>query len=439
MGRPPRQSELTNGLPYLSYADSRLTVDGSLDLTEILERSEHPVLLYLTGRATANLKAMREAFEAHFSRVSIFFALKSCYVRPVVEALLADGAGLEVMSHLELRLAQQLGCAPDRVVANGVGRSARHADEVSAGAGLVVVDNPEDLDEVSRAAAAQGTVVPIGLRVTPEVDVERFLGRGGKVGADWAGGRFLDLLDRALSAPGVEVTALHAHQLTHGDDLDRYRACLRGIAEVATEVQRLRGLRFEVIDIGGGLDTRHLLHRGGLDAPDFARVAAEELAVIDYDFELYLEPGRYLVADAAIGLTRVTGQKPGDQSQWRISELGSNILIPLPDIRYEPLPLTWPEPQEPWATYHVADGTCAPSVLAREVPLPTGPSGRSLAVLNCGAYTSVFAECWAFPLPKVLVWDGAGLTTVFGEEDQARMFESVHGYRLDLTPAPLPR
>ncbi|MCI3934364.1 diaminopimelate decarboxylase family protein [Streptomyces sp. AN091965] len=439
MARPPRQAELTSGLPQLAYVNDRLTVDRTLDLTELLERSEHPVLLYLTGRATANLRALRESFEAHFSRVKVFFALKSCYVRPVVEALLAEGAGLEVMSHLELRLASQLGCAPDRVVANGVGRSPRHAAEVTGGAGLVVVDNPEDLEEVSRAAVARGTVVPIGLRVTPEADTERFLGRGGKVGADWAGGRFLDLLDRALSAPGVEVEALHAHQLTHGADLAQYRACLRGVAEVAAEVERLRGLRFEVIDIGGGLDTRYLLHRGGLDAPDFARVAAEELAAVGYDFELYLEPGRYVVADAAIGLTRVTGEKPGDASRWRIADLGSNILIPLPDIRYEPVPLAWPEPQEPWATYHVADGTCAPSVLARQVPLPTGPSGRRLAVLNCGAYTSVFAECWAFPLPEVLAWDGARLTTVFGEEDQARMFESVHGYRLDLSLAPLSR
>lgn len=197
-----------------------------------------------------------------------------------------------------------------------------------------------------------------------------------------------------------------------------------------TETRRRRGHTFAIVDIGGGFDSRFLVELSGATADDFARAAERQLGRVGYDFRLHVEPGRFVAADAGIGLTRVVAGKRNAERAWLICDLASNVLTPLPDIAYHPIP-TLPANGE-WRRFSVGDGTCAPTLICRDAVLPSGPEHRELALLNCGAYTTAFAELWAFHLPKILFIDDAGPTVVFGEEQYRSMMRTYYGYDIDL-------
>ena len=417
-------------LPILRYEGRRLQV-GPLDAHDLYSTQQVPLIIYIASRIRDNYLEIDSAFRRYFPSLRTYFALKSCYLRPVVEELLRLGAGLEVMSHMEVEIARALGCSNEQIISNGVGRSPGYVRAtVTPPVGTVIVDSCEDLQRVSAQAVAEKTHMQIGVRVTPDVnDATRYIGNSSKLGVDLKGSFFFQLLEDALGAPNCHISTLHAHQLTHANDLNTYRLTLRGVANVAKVVAKHFDFRFPVIDIGGGLDTRYLLNRRGLDASSFAQIAAEELKDVSYDFQLQIEPGRYIVADAAVGLTGVTGEKYNGQHRWRITELGSNILIPLPEIAYHPLPTLLPvSVNAEWADYDVGDSTCAPSNLCRKVNLPMGDEGRTLAILNCGAYTTVFAELWAFRLPRILYCDSNGVKTLFGDAEHREMLRAFYQY-----------
>ncbi|MFJ7166336.1 diaminopimelate decarboxylase family protein [Streptomyces globosus] len=421
-------------LDYLRYDEQgRLRVQGH-DAHALLAEAGAPLIWYLGDRVRDNYRTIDSAYRAHFPGHRTFAAVKSCYLRECLTVLHGAGAGAEVMSGLELQIALQTGFDPADIVSNGVGRSEAYADAtVAAGVGLTVVDCLEDLRRLAAACRRHGVRARIGLRVTPPVDHEGiYITPSSKLGVDWEGGAFLRLARAALDTPEVDVVALHAHQVTHCSQPAKYRAVVAGVAHVAREVRRELGLRFEIVDIGGGLETRFLLRRSGLGAEDFAAIAKEELDRIGYPFRLHIEPGRFLTADAAVGLTRVSSEKHNGDRKYLVTEIGSNVLIDMPEVTYHPLPTELPPATATWSAYDVGDSTCAPALVCRTAVLPDGPQNRSLLLLNCGAYSTVFTQLWAFRLPRYVYSDGGAVRTVFDDDAQRAMYRALYGYEIRL-------
>ncbi|WP_316771646.1 diaminopimelate decarboxylase family protein [Streptomyces sasae] len=414
--------DITALLPYLGWQAGALTVQGvSFDQ---LWNSEAPWLLYLPHRACANARTLRTAFARHFE-VSLHFPLKSCYLPAIGTALRAEGHGVEIMSDLEWRLARQFGFRPKDVVANSPARSTQHRRElVAAGTGLIGVDSVEELEQIEYEARAQGVRAQIAVRINPLDEPGAFFSAGSKLGADLNSAA--DLIDRALASPSCRVAALHAHQLRHCTDPSIFHRMVRGLADVA-QATAPAGNPFRLLNLGGGLESRFLLERVGSSAGQFAEAARDALDILPVVPSIILEPGRYVVGDSAIGFSSVVGRKSNSSENWLISEMSSNILIPLPDLAYHPVPVRV-NPEEPWENVHVGDATCAPSHLCREATLPMSAVQDGIGILNCGAYTSVYAELWAFPLPRIGVLDAHGeLCELFGPAQEADMFRSLYG------------
>jgi diaminopimelate decarboxylase len=426
--------DIADLLDYLSYDEQgRLRVVGH-DAGALLEQAGTPLIWYLGDRVRSNFHDIDNAFRRYFPNLRVFAAVKACYLKECLSVLHGVGAGAEVMSTVELQIARQAGFTPEDIVSSGVGRSPEYADAtVRAGVGLTVIDCMEDLDRIIGACRRHGQRARIGLRVSPSVDHEGiYITPASKLGVDWAGGDFLALARAALSAPEVEVAALHAHQVTHCSQPEKYRATIAGVARVAVEVERILNLRFPIIDIGGGIETRFLLRRSGLNAENFASVAAEELSIIDYGFQLRIEPGRFMTADAAVALTMVHSEKHNGGLKYLITEIGSNVLIDMAEVTYHPLPTVLPAQESPWATYQLGDSTCAPALVCRDAILPDGPENRSLLLLNCGAYSTVFTQLWAFRLPRYMFSDGGAPRVVFSDTAQRDMFRALYGYEIEL-------
>lgn len=409
-------------LPYLRYGDDGLELDGQ-PVRQLRENSAS-VLLYLPDRAVANYRALHTAFARHFD-VAVYYALKSCYVGPVVTALRTAGAGVEVMSDLELRLARAYGFTPNEIILNGPARPERLREQaVADGLKVIGVDSFEELDQLAYTAARLGARPRVQVRVNAlGTDRRAFFPSGSKLGMDLD--RAADLIDAAVRSPHLEVVGLHAHQLQRCGDPDMMYRLALAVAQLHAEYSpRLRP--FDRVNLGGGLDARFAMDRRGCKLDDLADAAHAALGELPRPLRLTLEPGRYLVADAAVAITRVLGERRNGRANWVFTDIASNVLIPLPETAYPPLPVS-AGGDAPWSVRQIGDATCAPSDLCRDAVLP--PVDDGLVLLNVGAYTSVLAELWAFDLPEISVWECGRVRRIFGAEQQAQMFHQFYGVK----------
>lgn len=428
----PEVEHIEETLDYLRYEDNTLNISGIPAITWV---GDLPAIVYSVDRAIDNYRDLLTAFGEVWPTTSVHFAMKSCYVRPVLEAMLRHDAGLEVMSEVELQMALQCGAAAPQIVSTGVGRSPAYLSAVDRlRPRLVVIDNAADLRRTSSLARRYGRRQRVALRLTPSTDThDRYVNQASKLGADWADGGSGDLLRAVVADDSLDLTGLHCHVLGHCAEPGVFAQMVRDVVDTASEISERHGIQFQILDLGGGLEARFLIERRGYTSRDFAAAAASELKRVGYGFDLILEPGRYVTGDAAVGVTRTAIEKSNSGLRFLITDLSSNVLIPRPRIDYPVIPLSLPSDASAlWSSYHVGDRTCTPQLFTQDALLPDSETAQGLCILNCGAYTTVFAELWAFPLPRIVAVEKGVTTEVFGREQQQAMWKQLHQF--DMSP-----
>lgn len=416
-------------IPELRYhSQEGLTFEGQA-LSGLLADEPGSALVYSGARLQSNLASIQDAFNACFDEVWICYALKACYVAGCVRKLREAGAKVEVMSGLELRLATHFGFCPDDIVANGLLRSQDYLTETARlGVGISFLDALADVVRLEAAAEAAGRILDVGIRIAPPDPPDRaskLLRSGGKLGLEIGGPEFAQVSARLAASKHLRVRGIMAHQLTHCADVNAYQIVMQGIAEGVRKLRDQTDFDFDVLDIGGGLESRFLLEAQGESIATYAEVAAEALKGVLPKFRLQVEPGRYLVADAAVGLTRVTGSKTTSRGRWLFTELSSNMLLSMRTMTYAPLPLRLAKKN--WKTFHVTDAICAPTRMCYDALLPEEAAQDGLALLNCGAYTTVLSHPWAFALPALLLIDDGSVRTLRAHFDFEAHSAAVYG------------
>ncbi|HET9094039.1 MAG TPA: alanine racemase [Solirubrobacteraceae bacterium] len=410
-------------LAPLSYLDGELAVEG-IPVSRLWDGSGS-LLLYLADRAVDNYRSIHQAFAPHFD-VSINCAIKACYVSGVLSALLEAGAGVEVASELEWRMAHRLGVNPGQIVVNGMFRSPEHARRlISQETHLLDIDSDEELERLEFAARQLGMRPQVLVRVNP-LPADAFFSDRSKLGL--SPDDAYRLLERAAGSAHLEARGLHAHQLSRCADPALFGRLAERMGELRAEFSAATGAPLDTLDLGGGIETRYLLERAGHTIGDFAAAAQEALGD-QPGLHLLLEPGRYVFGDAAIGLTSVLGTKRRAGQDWLITHIGCNLLPPTSDRAYPPLPIR--PTGETWSRFHVADPTPAPSRLHLDATLPGDAAQHGLALIGCGAYTAVRASLWSTDLPDIAVLRGGRKTVIFDRAGQDAAVKTLFGIDLD--------
>jgi diaminopimelate decarboxylase len=398
---------------------------------DLADRFGTPVLVLLPEQIRSNVREITGAFERYLPRVRSYFALKSCYLRPAVEAVLEAGAGLEVMSPLELYMAEQLAVRGADLLVNGYGHSRDFADRAVAGApAMFTLDSFEDIATVSAAARRSGTTVAVGLRLSLPASGPGTTDPDTKLGFTWHDGQFERALAVVAADPALTVTGLLAHQLSHCAAPDVFGRHLAGVVACMRRVQERTGIRFPVLDVGGGFESRLLLAAQGVSIGDFAAEAGKALDGLPYPVTVYLEPGRFVAADAVVGLTTVVATKERPGGDWLITDLGTNALVPVPGSRFPAVAL---QTADGAGHARLSDRSCAPAVIDPAASLPRGV--RRLAILNAGAYTTALSHVWGPELPRVVSVDRGRASTLVDADSHRRAHAALYRYG----PVPEPR
>ena len=320
------------------------------------------------------------------------------------------GAGMDVVSEGELRRARAAGVPANKIIFAGVGKTrGEMAYALEEGILGFNVESEPELLALSEVAAAMRKTARIAIRVNPDVDA----GTHAKISTGKAENKFGVPYDdaRALYAeaarlPGIKVSGIHMHIGSQITDLQPFRDAFRLLHDLAVEL-RTDGIALEHLDIGGGLGVPY---RGSNDVPphpdEYAKVVRETLG--DLGLKIVMEPGRMIVGNAGILVTRVVFVKEGADKTFTIVDAAMNDLI-RPTL-YEAHHDIWPVDEHKSEMAPVQQDIVGPvcetgDYLATDRPLPPFASGDLMAVMTAGAYGAVMSSAYnTRPLvPEVLV------------------------------------
>jgi len=392
---------------HFAYRDRVLHAEA-VDLAALAEVVGTPFYCY--SRAT--IERHYKVFAAAFANVEalVCYALKANSNQAVVATLARLGAGADVVSEGELLRARAAGIPPQRIVFSGVGKTARELElAVEHGIFCVNVESESELELLSSIATAKARTAGISIRVNPDVDPKTHA----KIATGKAENKFgipisraREVYVRAAKLKGVRAIGVDMHIGSQIIELQPFRDAFALLAEFVG-VLRADGHAISHIDLGGGLGVPYREDNEPPPDPN-AYAAIVRDATKNLGCRLILEPGRLIVGNAGILVTRVLQVKHGDAKTFVVVDAGMNDLIrpTLYDAHHDIRPVREPATPSRRIVADVVGPVCESGdyfALDRELAAPE--AGEYLALMTAGAYGATQSGTYnSRPLvPEVLV------------------------------------
>jgi diaminopimelate decarboxylase len=378
---------------HMNIRDGHLCI-GEHDMVALA--AEYGTPLYVTDedRIRGNYRQYHEALISRYSDVRILYAAKANGNLAVLRSLAALGAGADVFSAGELHLALEAGMAPASLLFNGSSKSpADLALAVKKGV-PVSVDSLDELHQLDAAAAQAGKSAAIAFRVNPALDVPTHP----KIATGLATSKFgiahamiPAAYQEALACEHIDPIGIHCHIGSQILSVGPFARACEVMVRIAAEITDI-GVHLKFIDLGGGLGIPY--RRSEDRAPTPSEYAEAVVPVFRRGIDaagiapsLWVEPGRSLVADSTVLLTRVNSVKKAHKTFVNV-DAGFNLLIrPVMYDSYHEVVAADRADQAGTTLCTVAGPICETGdILASDRLLPDPGAGDLLALLDCGAY-----------------------------------------------------
>jgi len=310
---------------HFTYRENELYCED-VPVQKIAAEIGTPFYLYSHATLERHLNAFREAF-ADMQNL-ICFSAKANTNMAILKLFANAGCGLDIVSGGELFRGIQAGFTPDRIVYSGVGKRIDEIDyALKAG---ILMFNLESLDElklINQRAGQLNQQARIAIRVNPDVDPKThpYISTGlkkNKFGIDSAAA--LDAYRLAGSMENIEVIGIDCHIGSQITDAGPFADALKSIKNLIEQIKSELGIQIRYIDMGGGLGITY----GSETPPSLKEYAKAFLKSLEgMELTLILEPGRVLVGNAGILVTRVLYKKAGRAKNFVIVDAGMNDLL----------------------------------------------------------------------------------------------------------------
>ena len=392
---------------HLAYRDGVLHAEA-VNLDTLAAAVGTPFYCYSTATLTRHYQVFAGAFAD--VRALVCYAMKANSNQAVVRTLARLGAGADVVSGGELKRARAAGIPADKIMFSGIGKTeAELALAVDEGILCVNVESEPELELLSSVAASKGRTANVSVRVNPDIDAKTHH----KIATGKAENKFGIPISRAREVythagklKGLKVAGVDMHIGSQITELDPFGNAFALLAEFV-RMLRTDGHTISHVDLGGGLG---IPYRDNDEPPPHPEAYAEVVkrATRDLDCRLIFEPGRLLVGNAGILVTRVLFVKHGEAKTFVVVDAAMNDLIrpTLYDAHHE----IWPVAEPPSSAGRIRADVVGPvcesgDFLAVNRDLVEPASGALLAVMSAGAYGAVQAGTYNTRalVPEVLV------------------------------------
>ena len=405
---------------YFNYQNNQLVVE-SVALSDIAREFSTPCYVYSRAALTDGFRKFSDALQGR--EHLICFAVKSNANLAILNVFARLGGGFDIVSGGELQRVLAAGGDAGKVVFSGVGKTeAEMRLALEAGILCFNVESSAELDKLNEVAGSMGKTASISLRVNPDVDAKThpYISTGlkqNKFGVAYT--EAVALYRKAAGLPHLRITGMDCHI---GSQLTETSPFIAAIEKILILVDQLaaEGIELEHLDLGGGLGICY----NDETPPAIAEyIAALLKALQGRTQKLILEPGRVLVGNAGVLLTRVEYIKPGEEKNFAIVDAAMNDLMrpALYDAYHGILPVV----REDYAaqTFDVVGPICETGdFIGRARELAIEP-GSLLAVMSAGAYgMSMSSNYNTRPRAAEVMVDGSTVHLVRMRETVQQLF-----------------
>ena len=366
-----------------------------VDLAMLAAREGTPLHVYSAAAIHGRIRGLQAALAGLDALVC--YAVKANSNLAILQLMAGSGIGADIVSGGELWRALRAGIAPSKIVFSGVGkREDEIVQALDAGIARFNIESRAELDLLQRLAQARGVVAHAAVRINPDVDARTHA----KISTGKSENKFGVAVAEARQWfaaqgqwPDVRLDGLHMHIGSQIRELEPLRQALQRLARFWRELV-LAGHAIASIDVGGGLGVRYREGEQPLAATDY--VAAIRDALDGFEGRIVLEPGRYLVAEAGLLLTRVLRSKQGGEREFLVVDAAMNDLLrPSLYDAWHDIVRVGDNAGRVATRYDVVGPVCETGdtfAVARE--MPRCDAGDLLAILATGAYGASMASTY---------------------------------------------
>jgi len=359
-----------------------------VNIERLAEKFATPLYVYSRQTLIGHFAKLKTAFAS--INPLICYSVKANSNLAILKALVDKGAGLDIVSGGELFRALKVGCPPERIVYASVGKTDKEIEEAIREKILFFnVESLPELENINRIAKKLNRVVNVAIRINPDVEpkTHKFITTGkitNKFGIDLASAYKILLLRRNFSK--VRVSGLHIHIGSQITESAPYIAAIRKIANFILRLGK-KGIALEYLNIGGGLG---IIYNN--EAPQTAKNFAQKILPLlrKTGLKIIMEPGRFIVGNAGILVTKVLYVKSTPKKKFVIVDAGMNDLIrpALYDAYHTILPIRYPlSAKRSLGKVDIVGPICeSGDFFAKGRYMPKLQSGDYLAVMGAGAY-----------------------------------------------------
>jgi diaminopimelate decarboxylase len=394
-------------MDHFLYRDGALFAED-VSVADIAASVGTPFYLYSTATLTRHFQLFDEALDGTDHLVC--YAMKAASNQAILRTLAELGAGMDVVSGGEYARARAAGVPGDRIVFSGVGKTREEIRQgLEGGIRQFNVESEPELRMISEVASSIGRTAPVTVRVNPDVDAKTHA----KIATGKSENKFGIPISKARAVyaeaaalPGIDVIGIDVHIGSQLTELEPYELAYRKVADL-TEQLRADGHDIRRLDLGGGLGIPYTHSNEAPPLPsDYGALIKRTVGHLGCEIEI--EPGRLIVGNAGILVSRVIYMKQGEDRQFLILDGAMNDLIrpAMYDAHHDIVPVVEPAAGAEQQPYDIVGPVCeSGDTFAKNRMMPPLEAGDLVAFRSAGAYGAVMAsEYNTRPLvPEILV------------------------------------
>lgn len=419
-------------LPTLSYQQGLLAIE-EVSTQQLVQQYGTPLYVY-------SKKAVLDAYQAYtdsFAEIDhqICYAVKANSNLAVLKVLAEAGAGFDLVSSGELARVLAAGADPSKIVFSGVGKTvAEMKAALQAGIGCFNVESLSELDTLNAVAAELQVKAPISIRVNPDVDAKThpYISTGLKdnkfgISHDVA----IKAYKHADSLEHLDIVGIDCHIGSQLTEIDPFVAALDKVCELIESLKQ-EGIELEHVDLGGGLGVIYIDEQVA-EVSEFANALLPKLKQLG--LKVFFEPGRSIVANAGVLLTKVEVLKPTEHKNFAIVDAAMNDLIrpALYQAEMAVIPMS-SESQEgsKEQSWDIVGAVCETGDFLAKKRLLSLAVGDILAITGAGAYGFVMSSNYnSRPRPAEIMVSADKHQVVRKRETVEQLFEGESFFELD--------
>jgi diaminopimelate decarboxylase len=369
--------------------DGELFIEGA-SCTRLAEHYGTPLYVYSRSKIHHNVNKLRETLQKHYLKTRILYACKANTNLSILRLLRDEGVEIDAVSPGEVYLALHAGFTPDQILFTGTSVG---EDEMKYLHEKGVRMNVDSLSQLERLLEFK-TPESISMRINPEVGAghhEHVITAGPDVKFGVWESQALEAYEMAQRA-GVSSYGIQMHIGSGIMDISNYVKAVNRLLEIAHHIAESTGINLDFIDIGGGIGVPYRPEEKEIDLDDFIGTLFSLIKqkLEEYKLgepEIWLEPGRYIVAESGVLLTTVTTLKQSPGREFVGVDAGFNTLVrPAMYGSYHHI-LNASGLDRPENPYDVYGPLCeSGDIFTRDRMIPEVHEGDTLAIMNAGAY-----------------------------------------------------